>query len=358
MKSMRPMDAVASLYGEGNEEGARDVFDGLSRSVFGDHELQPSGPLRRVLARLSYRLVKRTTRRAAPGDAAAYRCPILERSGHPYARSLLAPSRQDMAGLVEGGDPMNGPYMMIVPEVRQCGDRWDGIFFNSVQGRDVQLRFIWETRAAHTEATRRLAAGQPVSLKAVAAGTGLSLLLVCDRLVRDGHDRSLISAAITDRESTNTLKTRRLAGKIPTLRDWLSDTPNPGTIAIHSEDAFAATSRPGGYDVVTAIGILEYLQGETCDTTARRLGRPQPENPAEAATLAAVLAGLTAPGGSLIVNTYRPHMSVRLLEVFGKEFAYRTRENMAALLGNAGFKLATLAGSGNIYDVEIYARVS
>ena len=355
MKSMRPMEAVAALYAEGNE--AREVFEGLSRSVFGDHGLSPSGPARRLLARLSYRVVKRTTRRAPPGAETAFRCPILERSGHAYARSLLSPSRQDMAGLVEGGDPMNGPYMMILPEVRRCGDRWDGIFFNSVQGRDVQLRFIWETLATHAEATRRLEAGRPVSLKGVAAGTGLSLLLVCDRLLRDGHDPSRISASITDREASNTTKTRRLAAKIPSLKDRLSESPRDGTIAVHSEDAFSATGRPGGYDVVTAIGILEYLQGETCDTTAHRLGRTAPAS-TEAASLATVLAGVSAPDGSLIVNTYRPHSSVRLLEVFGKEFAYRTRENMAALLGPAGFRLASLVGSGNIYDVEIYSRAS
>ena len=351
------MDAVAALYGDAREDEARELVESLSRSVFGDHGVTPAGIVRQILARLSYRIVKRTTRRAAEGDPTAYRCPILERSGHPYARSLLAPSRQDIAGLVEGGDPMNGPYMMIMPEVRAAGDRWDRLFFNSVQGRDVQLRFIWETLATHAEATRRLQAGAPVRLKALAAGTGLSLVLVYDRLVRDGHDPAAISAAITDRESGNTVKTRRLLAKLPTTRDRLADAAGDGVLAVFSEDAFAAGTGPsGGYDVVTALGIFEYLQGHSCDTTERRTGAAEPKESLDAERLAAVLAGLTTPDGSLIVNTYRPHASIRLLEVFGKKFDYRTRDDMAGLLATSSFKPHRLAGSGVIYDVEVYKK--
>ena len=358
MKPMRPMNAVAALYGDGPDDVARGLFDSLSQTVFGGHGLAPASLGRQLLARLSYRIVKRTTRRAADGEPTAYRCPILERSGHPYAQSLLASSRADIAGLVEGGDPMNGPYLMIVPAVRAAGDRWDRLFFNSVQGRDVQLRFIWETCATHAEASRRLQAGRPVRLKAVAAGTGLSMALVYDRLVRDGHDPATISVAITDREEVNTVKTRRLLAKLPTTRDRLADEARDGALAVFSEDAFAAAAGPSGagYDVITAVGIFEYLQGHSCDTTERRTGEPAPPEPHNAEALAAVLARITAPDGSLIVNTYRPHASIRLLEVFGKKFDYRTRGNMNDLLATASFRPDRLVGSGVIYDVEIHKK--
>jgi hypothetical protein len=351
------MDAVAALYAEAAPETAEAIVASLSATVFGNHGLAPSSPLRRLLARLSYRVVKRTTRPAPPGAATAYHSPILERSGHPYARSLLSPSRQDIAGLVEGGDPMNGPYMMLVPEIRQAGDRWDRLFFNSVQGRDVQLRFVWETLATHAEASRRLQAGKPVRLKALAAGTGLSAILAYDRLIRDGHDPAAITLVITDREPANTTKTRRLLEKLSSTRARITDTPAPGAVAIHSEDVFTpAAPPPGGYDILTAVGIFEYLAGHTCDTTERRQGLPEPVETHDATRLATVLASLAAPDASVIVNTYRPHLSIRLLEVFGKKFDYRTRANMADLLAQASFHPARLVGAGIIYDVEIYEK--
>jgi hypothetical protein len=301
--------------------------------------------------------VQRTTTRADEGEATNYRCTILERSGHPYATALLTPSHRDVEGLVEGGDPMNGPYMMIVPEIRMAGDRWDRLFFNSVQGRDVQLRFIWETRATHQEATRRLAQGRPVRLKAMAAGTGLSMILAYDRLLRDGHDPAAISVAITDRDASNTEKTRRLLAKLPTTRDRVTAVPGESGVAVFSEDALEASAGPApGYDIVTAVGIFEYLQGHTCDTTERRQGLAEPKEVADAERLAARIAAVTAPDASLIVNTYRPHASIRLLEVFGKKFDYRSRENMARLVATASFQPFCLVGSGTIYDVEVYKK--
>jgi hypothetical protein len=74
--------------------------------------------------------------------------------------------------------------------------------------------------------------------------------------------------------------------------------------------------------------------------------------------LAASLDKITKESGSLIVNTYRPHASTRILEVFGKKFDYRHRENLASLLATAGLRSARLIGSGNIYDVEIYEKHS
>jgi hypothetical protein len=60
----------------------------------------------------------------------------------------------------------------------------------------------------------------------------------------------------------------------------------------------------------------------------------------------------------LIVNSSRPHPSTRILEVFGKRFDYRTRENLSALLATAKFRNPRLVGSGNIYDIEVYEKVS
>lgn len=357
MISMKPMDAVTALYADGHEDEAHAIVAGLSRAVFGDHGITPAGTGRRLLARLMYRVVRRTTRRAAEGEATLYRSAILERSNHPYARTLLTPSHHGVEGLVEGGDPMNGPYMMMVPEIRQAGDRWDRLFFNSVQCRDVQLRFIWETLATHAEASRRLQEGKRVHLKAVAAGTGLSMILAYDRLVRDGIDPNALSVAITDREASNTEKTKRLLAKLPCTRDRLATSPGGPGLSVFSEDAFSP--EPTGEplpDVVTAVGIFEYLQGHTCDTTERRQGAAEPKEELDAPRLAALLAAHSAPDASLIVNTYRPHASIRLLEVFGKKFDYRTRDNMAALLAPVAFRPAQLMGTGTIYDIEVYKK--
>ena len=163
MSDLKPMEAVAALYAEGRQDEARAIIASLARAVFEGPHQSPAGPAQRLMARASHRLLQWTTRRhesAAPDQpAAGFRNRLLERSGHPYASSLLASSHQDVESLVEGGDPMNGPYMMIAPEIRGAGSRWDRLFFNSVQGRDVQLRFIWETRATYEAACHRLDQG-------------------------------------------------------------------------------------------------------------------------------------------------------------------------------------------------------
>jgi hypothetical protein len=58
----------------------------------------------------------------------------------------------------------------------------------------------------------------------------------------------------------------------------------------------------------------------------------------------------------LIVNTYRPHASTRILELFGRRFDYRHRENLSALLATAGFDVPRLVGSGHVYDVVVYMK--
>lgn len=363
---IRPMEAVAALYSEGHEELSEAIIAGLNRAVFGK-EPSPAGLVQRAMARLTWRVLKWTTRRhviGGDGEAApaGYRNRLLERSRHPYAQSLLTSSTKETEVLVEGGDPMNGPYMMIAPEIRETCTLWDKLFFNSVLGKDVQLRFIWETNATYGAASRRLDRGEAVRLKALAAGTGLSVILAYDRLLRDGYDPDRITARITDREPANTAKTGHLLAKLAASRGWKLGSGDEGGIAARTEDIFADDSAAewipeAKYDVVTAVGILEYLQGFTCDTTERRHRLHEPEEDATAVHLAERLAAMTTDDASLIVNTYRPHASTRILELFGKKFDYREPAHLADLLATVRFRPARVVGSGVIYDVKIYEKL-
>ena len=65
---------------------------------------------------------------------------------------------------------------------------------------------------------------------------------------------------------------------------------------------------------------------------------------------------MTTDRATLIVNTCRDDASTRILELFGRKFDYRNRENLRSLLTSANFRPVRLAGSGNIYDVEIYEK--
>jgi hypothetical protein len=360
------MEAVLALYSEGQERLAEAILSSLSRVVFGRPAPRPASLPQRLMARLSYRLLKRTTVRelesGLDGDSIKCRNRLLERSKHPYAKALLASSSRETEALVEGGDPMNGPYMMIVPEIRQTAVLWDKLFFNSVQGKDVQLRFILETKATYEEAKARLERGGGIRIKALAAGTGLSLILAYDQLIRDGFDAARIVARITDRDPANTAKTNRLLAKLATGRGWrLGEGDQPG-IGAEAEDIFhepaLLAERGGKYDLVTAVGILEYLQGSTCETTELRHQMEESEEPATALHLVARLCDMTRQDGSLIVNTYRPHSSTRILELFGKRFDYRHVLNMNALLSGTRFSIPILVGSGLIYDVKIYRKGS
>lgn len=360
------MDAVALLYSEGQIDLANAIVSSLSRAIFGKGEPSPAGLIQRALARVTCRVLKWTTTRHEAnheeGGPAAYRNRLMERSKHPYAQSLLGSSKKETELLVEGGDPMNGPYMLISPEIRKACTVWDKLFLNTVQGRDVQLRLIWETAATYDVASRRLESGRPVKMKALAAGTGLSMILAYDLLLRDGHDPAKITVRITDREPANTAKTTRLLAKLAAARGWKLGAGDEAGISALAEDAFqdastAENQNGGKYDVVTAIGILEYLQGFTCDTTERRHGLHEPEETATALHLAAKIGAMTADDASLIVNTYRPHASTRLLELFGRRFDYRERVHLNELLATANFRPARLAGSGVIYDVKVYEKV-
>ena len=350
-----------ALYSEGNQELSEAIIASLNRAVFDGRHLGPAGLVQRAMARASYRILKWTTTRrdgADHGDREGGACDnrLLERTEHPYARALLYSSSKEAESLVEGGDPMNGPYMMIAPEILKVATKWDRIFLHSVQSRDVQLRFIWETQATYEEARRRLAKAEPVRMKTVAAGTGLSMILAYNRLIQDGQDPARITVRITDRDKASIDKAGRLLAKLASTRNRTTEAESEGGISAGVEDIFE--ERPGAkFNVVTAVGILDYLQGFTCGTTEQYLNLPQPEEVSTARDLAARLGQMTTDSGALIVNTSRLHPSTRILELFGKRFDYRNRENMAALLATANFRNPRLVGSANIYDIEVYEKV-
>ena len=362
---LRPMDAVVALYSDGAHEMSEAIIASLSRAVFGTGHVALAGRLQRLMARVAYRILKWTTTRLETDDEdrdeGAFHNPLLRRTGHPYARALLDSSSREAESLVEGGDPMNGPYMMLAPEILKASNLWDRIFLHSVQGKDVQLRFIWETQATYEAARCRLEKGGSVRMKTVAAGTGLSMIVAYDRLIRDGYDPARITVRITDRDKSSIDKAGRLLAKLASFRGRMSSAETEGGISLGTEDIFdgepgKGTASGAKYDVVTAVGILEYLRGFTCDTTERRLLLQQPEEASTAHCLAARLGKMTTDSAALIVNTSRLHSSTRILELFGKRFDYRNREDLSALLATANFRNPRLVGSGHIYDIEVYEK--
>jgi hypothetical protein len=362
------MNAVAALYATDQYELAQAIVVSLSHAIFNDNDTKPASRSKVLIGHISHKVVQWTTRSSESKDNSGanitlFSNRLMERSGHPYAQALLTSTHSDCALLVEGGDPMNGPYMMLSPEIRRNGGLWDRIFFDSVQSKDVQMRFIHETLATYQAARVLLEHGESVRIKAVAAGTGLSLVLVYDKLIRDGFDPKLITAVITDRSSANTEKTQRLLAKLPSTQSNLNIVGHTYGIFAISEDVFdgpdpLVRSLHVPYNIVTAIGILEYFQGVSNGTTEQRLLLDEPSEPFSATDLAASLGGMISPGGCLIINTYRDHPSIRILELFGKRFDFRDRNSLRELLAASNFRPLHLAGSGNIYDVEVFERVS
>lgn len=365
MQQLKPMEAVAVLYGGGRDELAGNVVASLSRAVFSGGGIRTAGRIKRAVSRVFYRILQCTTSSCQRVDErgsmmTVYRNPIMERSRHPYAFELLGSSRHDTSALVEGGDPMNGPYMMIAPEIRGNGTVWDRLFLDSVQGRDVQSRFVWETRATYELARRALEKKESVRMKAIAAGTGLSMILAYDRLLHDGYDPDLIRVKITDREPANVEKTNRLLHKLATTKGRQPSTEFGSGIYAEAEDIFPADHAglpdKSQYDLLTAIGILEYFPGESHGTTEQVLRLRPDAGLITAQALISRITEMTTERAKLIVNTYRADASVRILELFGRRFDYRHRKHLESLLAPANFRPLHLAGSGNIYDVEVYER--
>jgi len=363
MQNLQPMDAVAALYSIDHHQSSEAIVASLSRVIFGGNDKMPAGKIRRTFARAFYKLLQWTTTVSKGGnktdpEVTVFDNAILSRSKHLYAGLLMASSKTSNAMLMEGGSPMNGHYMMIAPELRKNGGLWDRVFFDSVQGKDVQLRLAWETQATYEAAKGWLERKKPVRLKAVAAGTGLSMILTYDRLIRDGYNPELITAIITDREKANMEKANRLLDKLATTKENKFSRGRGCGISAETEDIFADHGKagPAQYDVVTAVGILEYFQGFSYATTEQRLKLAPSVASATAQELATRLYRMTADRSRLIVNTYRDEASTRILELFGRRFHYRSRENLRFLMESVNFRHALLVGSGNIYDVEVYEK--
>ncbi len=366
MQNLKPMDAVAALYSQDDSKVSAAIMASLSQAIFHEGEIKPAGRLKQVLARISHRVLEMTTRTSHHHDeegrkATIFSNKLLERSGHPYAKSLLTSSASELVTLVEGGDPMNGHYMMLAPEIKNNCGLWDKLFFDSVQSRDVQARIIWETRACYESAKIWLERNEPVRLKAVAAGTGLSLMLVYDRLIRDGFNPELITARITDRDQANIDKANRLLDTLAATKDQKLGFDWKCGITAAAEDIFAGvspedTAAHDRYDIITAIGILEYFKGSSYTTSEQRLRLESPVESATAHDLVRRLTAMTTDRARLILNTYKDHASTRILELFGKRFDYRRREDMHQLMQSVNFRPARLMGSGHIYDVEAYEK--
>ncbi len=367
--ALTPMEAVNTLYSHGEEELSEAIFASVSRQVFGEAAPEPSGRLRRFLARGVLRLLRRRTRKeyrqGTDGqEMTVYRNSLLERSGHPYAMTLLSPSAANNSTFVEGGDPMNAPYMMICPTISRNAGTWDRLLLDSVQARDVQLRFIWETRSTYDSAKARLDRGNTVRIKAAACGTGLSTILVFDRLIRDGYDPDSITAILTDREEANVQRARILLEKLATTSANLADESEHKGITARTMDLLhdlPSQAISGGHDryhVVTLVGILEYFRGFTCETTEEHYDEPLLGEESEGEELIRKVGAITADSGVLIANTYRVEPGARILEVFGKKLRYRNREDLHALVRTGGFVPVKTAGSGNVYDTEVFEKES
>ena len=93
------------------------------------------------------------------------------------------------------------------------------------------------------------------------------------------------------------------------------------------------------------------------NTTEEHLGEESPgEEEAHAQQLIQRINEMTADAGTLIANTYRLEVGARILEVFGKRFRYRNRDNLHELAKSGGFVHRSSAGSGNIYDIEVFEK--
>ncbi|HSJ01118.1 MAG TPA: hypothetical protein VK956_01640, partial [Verrucomicrobium sp.] len=91
-------------------------------------------------------------------------------------------------------------------------------------------------------------------------------------------------------------------------------------------------------------------------TTEGHLNLASAKEPTTALDLVQTLHDIVTPDGNLVVNTYRRNAATQLLELFGRRFDYRRRENLLALMAEANFHPHQLVGSGHVYDVEVYGK--
>src|SRR5437879_12611724 len=85
---IRPMDAVAALYSDGQIELSEAIVASLSRALFGVASGAPAGLAQRLFSRLSHRVLKWTTTNEKTDDHSGgvclFRNPLSDRTGVPY----------------------------------------------------------------------------------------------------------------------------------------------------------------------------------------------------------------------------------------------------------------------------------
>src|SRR2546430_10851837 len=83
---IRPMDAVAALYSDGQVELSEAIVASLSRALFGVASGAPAGLAQRLFSRLSHRVLKWTTTHEKTDDQSAgagfFPYPIPEPTAH------------------------------------------------------------------------------------------------------------------------------------------------------------------------------------------------------------------------------------------------------------------------------------
>lgn len=267
LRSIRPMDAVAALYAEGNAGVASAILSGLSTTIFDGPEpaLAPRDQTAAGLDKLPGPQIHDFPRRRSVPE--------------PHAGAIRTSGGVCVAGLVQHGNPIFGRGRRSHERALHDADSRHRkkchhvikLFLSSVQGRDVQLRFFWETKATYEQAKSRLEKGRPVHLKALAAGTGLSMILAYDRLVRDGAKN--VVCQITDRDAANTTKPTVCWPRPLVRRGWHL---GPDGISACTEDIFAEPHGTPACDVVTTVGILNTCRASLATPPNAATAGPNP----------------------------------------------------------------------------------
>src|SRR5258705_813217 len=103
---IRPMDAVAALYSDGEVELSKAIIASLSRALFGVASGAPAGLAQRLFSRLSHRVLKWTTTHEKTDDQSGgtglFRKPHLYRLGAPIRPTVVQCLTKRNQGLMHG----------------------------------------------------------------------------------------------------------------------------------------------------------------------------------------------------------------------------------------------------------------
>ena len=146
--------------------------------------------------------------------------------------------------------------------------------------------------------------------------------------------------------------------QLTTTRDDIATGAGRHGISARVEDLLhpAPEDTDDRHDIVTLVGILEYFGGHTSASTHEHLGHELPEEEIDAVHIVDKINPMLNDSGTLIANSYRVETGARILEIFGKKLFYRDRANLQSLVETAGFTPRGIAGSGHVYDVEVFGK--